>query len=153
MALSDEDRRKRDRERKRRQRAESKNAPKLVALPKPPSDSADTDGLESGTSADTDLSKLTNYAAAVEVIGGLDVPVGSRALVALVLTLARDLDGFMNVPQRSSIATRYLEAMDRLRSEAAPVERDELNELRRSFYEGAVPDDADSDSKPKRRNA
>lgn len=151
MAMTPEERRKRDRERKRRQRAANPGKPKLEALPQiGPAGRADG-GTDSGTSADASALP-TNLSAARDLIAELNVTTAAaRYRVALILQLARDLDEPTAIPQRASLSARYTENVDALLAIAKPKERDELDELRRSFYTGSVDGIDDDPEAPQRR--
>ncbi|TDL43842.1 hypothetical protein [Microbacterium oleivorans] len=154
MAMSDEERRAKERERKARQRAEKKRQAELSALPrigptgrdKPGTQDGTPDGTDGGTSAPL----LSNEAAAVAFVQALDVPASAQPRVALLYTLARDLDSGA-VAQRSAIAQRYDEVMDKLIAAAKPREHDELDDMRRRFYTGSVDDIDDDPEAPQRR--
>jgi hypothetical protein len=134
MVMSPEERRKRERERKARYRAEQREKSQLEALPRIGPGGRDGGGTAGGTSGSAGMS---NEAAASEFLKGLTVPASAKPRAALLLTLARDLDSGA-VAQRSAIAQRYDETMEKLLAAAKPVERDELDELRRDFYRGGV---------------
>ncbi|KQT75392.1 hypothetical protein ASG45_02515 [Microbacterium sp. Leaf436] len=90
--------------------------------------------------------------AALAFVESLAVPPSAQPHIALLVTLARDLDSDA-IAQRSAIAQRYEETMDRLVAASKPIERDELDELRRSFYTGGVDDIDDDPEAPQRRPA
>ncbi len=159
MAMSPEEKRQRERERKARQRAEKREAAALEALPQiGPRSRAQRGtkggtfgGTESGTAGHEDLDRLSNSAAAAEVIADLDVPKWARWRVALILQLASDLDAPMAIPQRAGLAARYEANLEALIAACKPRERDELDELRRSFYRGGVDGIDDDPEAPQRR--
>lgn len=158
MALSDDERRKRERERKRRYRAQQKAKPNLVALPQLPPDPPSQGGTEDGTAGGTDgraeYAGLTNLAAALDALAELEIPTMAKPLAALVVRLARDLDAALNVPQRASLTSRYLEAFDKLNAVARTKEPDELDAMRRAFYTGGRFDADDAeDEAPQGRGA
>ncbi len=144
MAISDEERRKRDRERKARQRAAKRGAAPSPAIPRIGLAKAAEGGTESGTQGGTadvpPLASSSTYDEALEALDLLDIPPLTKPLVPPLLRLAQDLDHPLNVPQRASLMTRYLELFDRIVAASKPVERDELDEMRRAFYRGEVPD-------------
>lgn len=149
VAMTPEERRQRDRERQARHRAAKLAKPKLEALPQigPGGHAARvTLGVTSGV---TDADALSNEAAAVEFLAGLKVPVSAKPRAALLLTLARDLDSNA-IAQRSALAQRYDETMEKLVAAAKPVERDELDEMRRSFYSGGIDGIDDDPEAPQR---
>lgn len=145
MPLSVEEKRKRERERKARQRAAQRGKRALEALPQIGPGARG----EGGTSDGTAVRPVSNALAAQEFLDSLTVPPTSKPRAALLLTLARDLDSDA-IAQRSAIAQRYQETMDLLIAAAKPRERDELDELRRSFYTGSV-DDIDDDPEASHR--
>ncbi|QLD10903.1 hypothetical protein [Microbacterium oleivorans] len=154
MAMTPEDKRKRDRERKARQRQAAKEKSQLEAIPRIGPAGRDAGGTSGGTPGGTDSGtaspRLSNEAAALAFVESLAVPPSSQPRVALLLTLARDLDSTA-IAQRSAIAQRYEETIDKLIAAAKPIERDELDELRRSFYTGDVDDIDDDPEAPQRR--
>ena len=156
MAMSPEEKRQRERERKARQRAEKREAAALEALPqigpRSRAQRGTSGGTESGTAGHEDLDRLSNSAAAAEVIADLDVPKSARWRVALILQLASDLDAPMAIPQRAGLAARYEANLEALIAACKPRERDELDELRRSFYRGGV-DGIDDDPEASQRRA
>ena len=133
MALSVEEKRARERERKARYRARQRDAAQLESLPRIGPGGRDGGGTGGGTEGQ----RLSNVAAARVFLDGLTIPASSQPRAALLLTLAADLDSGA-VAQRSSIAQRYDETIEKLVAAAKPVERDELDELRREFYTGGV---------------
>jgi hypothetical protein len=132
MAMTPEEKRKWERERKARQRAAQRERAQLEALPR-----IGAGGRDGGGTAGAAPGVVSNESAALAFVESLAVPASAKPRVALLLTLARDLDSGA-VAQRSAIAQRYEETMERLIAAARPVERDELDELRRSFYSGRV---------------
>lgn len=147
MALTPEERRARERERKARYRAEKREREQLSALPRIGPGGRDSGGTGGGTDRPPEMS---NEAAAKEFLEGLKVPASSKPRAALLMTLARDLDSGA-IAQRSALAQRYDETMDRLIAAAKPRERDELDEMRRAFYRGGVDAIDDDPEAPKRR--
>lgn len=155
MAMTPEERRARERERKARQRASAKERAELEALPRIGPAGRDTSGTSGGTDGGTASARVSNEAAAIAFIESLTVPPSAAPRVALLLTLARDLDSTA-IAQRSAIAQRYDETMDKLITAAKPKERDELDELRRAFYSGgvgAIDDDPEAPQRPVRKKA
>ncbi|EYT56035.1 hypothetical protein H490_0103950 [Leucobacter sp. UCD-THU] len=143
MALSDEERRRRDRERKRRKRAAEAapaGEPELPRIGLAAADTPRTQDASAEDAADEGADAFSNAAAAREFIAELQVPARARPLVPVLYRLAADLDGVFNTPQRASITAKYLEVMDRILDAAKPVEVDELDEMRRAYYLGEVPD-------------
>jgi len=135
MVMSVEEKRRKERERKARQRAALREKERLEALPRiGPSGRSDS-GTDDGTAPA--VSVPSNEAAALALIESLTIPDSAKPRVALLVTLARDLDADA-IAQRSAIAQRYEEAIERLVAACKPRERDELDELRRSFYSGSV---------------
>ena len=132
MVMSVDEKRRKERERKARQRAANREKEPVEALPR----IGPSGRSEGGTSGGT-VSVPSNEAAALAFVESLSVPDSAKPRVALFLTLARDLDSDA-IAQRSALAQRYEEAMDRLVAACKPRERDELDELRRSFYSGGV---------------
>ncbi|OOB90300.1 hypothetical protein B0T42_12425 [Rathayibacter sp. VKM Ac-2630] len=57
-------------------------------------------------------------------------------LADLVMTLARDLDGAENVPQRANLASRYVEMMTKLAEASKTKEVSKLDTLRTQFWNG-----------------
>jgi hypothetical protein len=138
MAMSDEERRRRARERKAAYRQAQREKAQLEALPRIGPTGRDGGGTGGGTSGGTsEPPAMSNEAAAVAFLDGLTVPASSAPRAALLITLARDLDSGA-VAQRSAIAQRYDETIEKLIAAAKPVERDELDEMRREFYRGGV---------------
>lgn len=164
MPMTPEEKRKRDRERKRRQRMNAKGAATLEALPQigPASTRRrGTDGGTQGGTADASAPRPpdgpTNLSAAQDLVGELEITsAAARYRVALILQLARDLDEPSAIPQRSSLAAKYTENVDALLAIAKPKERDELDEMRRLFYQGetgGIDDDPEARSRPARKKA
>lgn len=153
MAMTPEEKRKRERERKAKQRQAAREKAQLEALPRigpaGRNPGGTSGGTEDGTPSGTPAPRLSNEAAALAFVAALAVPPSAQPRVALLVTLARDLDSDA-IAQRSAIAQRYEETMDRLIAAAKPIERDELDELRRSFYTGSV-DDIDDDPEASQR--
>lgn len=155
MAMTPEERRKRERERKARYRAEQRDRAQLDALPRIGPGGRNAGGTSAGTGAGTSGGtkpplEISNEAAAVEFLAGLKVPISAKPRAALLLTLARDLDSGA-IAQRSAIAQRYDETMEKLVAAARPVEMDELDEMRRAFYSGGVDGIDDDPEAPQRR--
>lgn len=150
MAMTPDEKRRRERERKAKQRQAAKEKAQLEALPRIGPAGRDANGTSGGTDAGTPPPRLSNEAAALAFVAALAVPPSAQPHVALLVTLARDLDSDA-IAQRSAIAQRYEETMDRLIAAAKPIERDELDELRRSFYTGSVDDIDDDPEAPQRR--
>lgn len=146
MAMTPEERRAKERERKARQRAEKRKAAELEALPRIGPGGRDTAGTENGTD---EHPLISNELAARAFVEALQVPPSAMPRVALLYTLARDLDSGA-VAQRSAIAQRYDETMEKLIAAAKPRERDELDEMRLKFYTGGV-DDIDDDPEAAQR--
>lgn len=144
MPMSDEERRAKNRERQARFRAAQREKSKLEALPRIGPGGRDGGGAPHEPS-------MANEIAAKEFLDMLAVPASEKPRAALLLTLARDLDSGA-VAQRSAIAQRYDEVMEKLVAAARPRERDELDELRRSFYTGSV-DGIDDDPEATGRRA
>ncbi|WP_424448855.1 hypothetical protein [Microbacterium arborescens] len=152
MAMTPEERRQKERERKARQRAEKRKAAELEALPRIGPGGRDTPGTENGTDGGTDEHPLiSNELAARAFVEALQVPPSAMPRVALLYTLARDLDSGA-VAQRSAIAQRYDETMEKLIAAAKPRERDELDEMRLKFYTGGVDGIDDDPEAPQRRS-
>lgn len=151
MAMTPEEKRKRERERKARQRAAKREAAVLEALPQIGPRTRAQHGTDGGTPARDELDDLSNLSAAKEVIRGLTVPTASRWRIALILSLAADLDAPLAIPQRAGLAARYAENLDALVAACKPRERDELDELRRKFYSGGVGAIDDDPEAPQRR--
>ena len=155
MAMSPEEKRERDRARKARQRAAKRDAAVLEALPQIGPGSRAKRGTSGGTQGGTpdrdDLDDLSNLGAAKDVIRGLDVPASARWRLALILQLAQDLDAPLAIPQRAGLAARYEANLEALIADCKPRERDELDELRRSFYQGRTSGLDDDPEAPQRR--
>lgn len=144
MPLTPDERRRRERERKARYRKAQAAKTDIEALPRIGPGGRDDDGTDGPP-------PLSNYAAAKDFLDALTVPAHAKPRAALLLTLARDLDSDA-IAQRSALAQRYDEVMEKLVAAAKPKERDELDELRRSFYSGGVSDIID-DPEARRKNA
>jgi len=168
MPMTPEEKRKRERERKRRQRMNAKGSTTLEALPQIGPASSRRRGTEGGTQGGTsggtgDASAPppptgpTNLSAAEELVAELNIATAAaRYRVALILQLARDLDEPSAIPQRSSLAAKYTENVDALLAIAKPKERDELDEMRRMFYQGetgGIDDDPEARGRPARKKA
>ncbi|AQY02048.1 hypothetical protein [Microbacterium foliorum] len=168
MPMTPEEKRKRERERKRRQRMNAKGSATLEALPQIGPASGRRRGTEGGTQGGTsggtgDASAPppptgpTNLSAAEELVAELNIATAAaRYRVALILQLARDLDEPSAIPQRSSLAAKYTENVDALLAIAKPKERDELDEMRRMFYQGetgGIDDDPEARGRPARKKA
>lgn len=168
MPMTPEEKRKRERERKRRQRMNAKGSATLEALPQIGPASSRRRGTEGGTQGGTsggtgDASAPppptgpTNLSAAEELVAELNIATAAaRYRVALILQLARDLDEPSAIPQRSSLAAKYTENVDALLAIAKPKERDELDEMRRMFYQGetgGIDDDPEARGRPARKKA
>lgn len=159
MPISDEERRRRDRERKRQKRAGERGTETGDKIPRIGLGVADTPRTNEAPedAPETPDESTSNAAAARALIADLEVPARVKPLVPVLYRLATDLDGMFNVPQRASITTKYLEVLDRILEAARPVERDELDEMRKAFYLGEVPggehhdpEGPAEDDKPKR---
>jgi hypothetical protein len=154
VALTPEEKRQRDRERQARYRAERRAKPKLAALPQiGPASGADdvTPGVTAGV---TGVTPGTNVAALTEMLAELTITTAQKPRVALLLTLAHDLDAPGALPQRASISTKYDEQIDKLLAATKPKERDELDEMRMRFYQGetgGIDDDPEARGRPSRR--
>lgn len=144
MAMTPDEKRRMERERKARYRARQRDAARAELLPRIGPGGRDAGGTVDGV-------RGSNVAAARAFLEGLTVPASSEPRAALLLTLAADLDSDA-VPQRSAIAQRYDETLEKLVAAAKPVERDELDELRRQFYTGGV-GGVDGDPESGRRRA
>lgn len=164
MPMTPEEKRKRDRERKRRQRSNAKGSATLEALPQIGPDSSRRRGTQGGTPGGTGDASAppppagpTNLSAAEELVAELNISTAAaRYRVALILQLARDLDEPSAIPQRSSLAAKYTENVDALLAIAKPKERDELDEMRRMFYQGetgGIDDDPEARGRTSRKKA
>lgn len=154
MALTPEEKRQRDRERQARYRAEKRAKPKLEALPQIGPASGDADVTPSVTDGATGVTPGSNFVALSELLAELTIPTTQKPRVALLLTLAQDLDAPGALPQRASISTKYDEQIDKLLAATKPKERDELDEMRRKFYQGetgGIDDDPEARGRPARR--
>jgi hypothetical protein len=154
MAMTPEERRAKERERKARNRAAAKERAALEALPRigpaGRDNSGTSSGTDDGTSGGTSNVTQSNEAAALEFVQSLAVPLSAKPRVALLITLARDLDSAA-IAQRSAIAQRYDETMDKLVAAAKPVQVSELDRQRRAFYTGSVDAIDDDPEAPQRR--
>ncbi|QHF24109.1 hypothetical protein GTU73_08860 [Rathayibacter sp. VKM Ac-2804] len=77
-----------------------------------------------------------NELSALDAVEALTIPPGMAYLAALAITLARDLDGAGNVPQRASLASRYVEVMGKLAEASKTKEVSKLDSLRTQFWNG-----------------
>lgn len=154
MALTPEEKRKRDRERQARYRAAKQEKPTLTALPQI-GPSAGADGVTPGVTGDgPPVTSTVNVDALNELLAELTIPTTQKPRVALLKTLARDLDTASALPQRASISAKYDEQVDKLIAATKPKERNELDEMRRKFYlgeTGGIDDDPEARSRPARR--
>lgn len=156
MPMSPEERRRRERERKARYRAEQREKSTLQALPRIGAGGRDGGGTGDGDGSGTPRPEWSNEKAALDLIEMLKVPDSQKPRVALLLTFARDLDSPGAIAQRSSIAARYDETLDKLIAAAKPRERNELDEMRRKFYSGgvdAIADDPEAKPRATRKKA
>lgn len=153
MAMTPEEKRAKNRERQARYRARQREQLKLEALPR--IGPGARDGRVTGDAPGMrTVATSSNEAAASAVIESLEVPATAVWRTALVLQLARDLDVPGAIPQRAGLAQRYAENLEALIAAAKPVERDALDEMRRSFYRGEVAGiDDDPEAKGRRKRA
>lgn len=158
MAMSDEERRKRERERKARQRAKKRAEEQENQIPAIGLAAAGASGTDGGTPDLPEWAAVSMVEEAVEVLEALTIPQLARPLVPMLLRLARDIDNPLNVPQRSGLTDRYLQVLDRILAAAKPVVRDPLDDMRRAYYRGEVPDgsidpDEDDELEERKRKA
>lgn len=152
MAMTPEEKRAKNRERQARYRARQREQLKLEALPR--IGPGARDGRVTGDAPERTVATSSNEVAALAVIESLEVPATAVWRTALVLQLARDLDVPGAIPQRAGLAQRYAENLEALIAAAKPVERDALDEMRRSFYRGEVAGiDDDPEAKGRRKRA
>lgn len=114
MAMTPDEKRRRERERKAKQRQAAKEKAQLEALPRIGPAGRDAGWTSGGTEAGTPSPRLSNEAAALAFVESLAVPPSAQPHIALLVTLARDLDS-------DAIAQRYEETMDRLIAASKPV--------------------------------
>lgn len=156
MALTPEEKRRRDRERQARYRAAKRDRGKLVALPSIGPAGGASGVTPHATGGDDPAPSTRNADALRELLAELTVPTSQKPRVALLETLAIDLDERGALPQRASISARYEEQIEKLLAATKPRERDELDELRQRFYQGeigGIDDDPEERKRPAKRKA
>lgn len=147
MPLTPEEKREREREKKRRQRANSEAAGQVAPVTEIRAPRTPRGGTRGGTAEGTPsvppvlaeeepAGPGANEASALEAVESLTIPAGMGYLAALAITLARDLDGAPNVPQRASLAARYVEVMGKLAEASKTKEVSKLDSLRTQFWTG-----------------
>lgn len=150
MAMTPEERRRKNRERQARFRAAQKEKQKLEALPRIGPTGRDESVTDEKPKSTSKWARISNEEAALEFLESLTVPPTARPLAVKLLTISRDLDSAFATPQRSALSQRHDEVLEALIAAAKPKERDELDELRRAFYEGGV-DGIDDDPEASQR--
>lgn len=148
MAMTPEEKRAKNRERQARFRAAQREKVKPATLPRigptGRDDDATTDRLRSKW-----YSKSIE-AATADLLELLTIPPAVENLAFRLMKYARDLDSDA-ISQRATIDRRYEELVEKLVAACKPRERDELDELRRSFYQGRTSGVDDDPEAPQRR--